>query len=1066
MVTNNAEDMPDRTPVEPGGDPEGSDGVEERNRLLLDQASLDALLTADEPDKTQDGSAPDTNLPSEESLESLIAEKSVQGAEPGDALAGDTSHFFDEATLDSLLGDDTILGPGGPGGPDEAPRESDVESMLPAKEPKKPPSPDDLAHAALDQSDVDALLSVAATDLDGMPADAVPGEAPDMLQPPGLEIPITDEDMEAPIIQVDEASLTGEPAETEPAPKVAAPPAMAAPPVMAAPPAMAEQAEPAEPVLSPEMISTLAAAAGAAEQPAATGAEPEQAEPAPTPEDVSAALGRAIQQHREQHGEPLETIPESAPAAEEHLAAAGQRQGLLKLVTTLAVGTVSALAVFTFLYTHQERLPDLSSLNRLEMGRLGAVVEEAERLAEEGAYDAAVEKLQQGVTAAGRGADMGEMADAQYLLARVSYTRLGKEPSKDGVRAARDNVNAFLDIHPRDARVVDCLRWKAALLKLEDAPVSAAALYADLIERATGHPELAAILMEAAQTATDAGRASDGIGYLERLLLEYPGSAPAQDAKLLLGDAYARAGRLDDAAAVLGSLAQAQRNTRKGSEAAARLAQIEMDRGRPDEAIRLLEQHAASATTIEGNDRVYLALGKAYRAAGKTAEARTTLNDVLNFFPESEVTPAVYVELCNVLEDQGQPDQAMMTARKAAKLYSKDPLVLNHLGSMLERRGELAEAAPNRVAAHEAKPDPAALLAAARDFRGAGAGDKAIEQYRRLMGESPGTPEGLEGSIELCEALYEQGQVAEAVDRLENLALATPAGPRQLPVLIALGKMYGEIGINDRAIEVYKKVAAQSVEPSVLAHAAVSLMSNGAWDDGMALAQRVDPGKLDAKTASGLLLKLGEGLLMKNPRDGAEVLAKAYAQYPDQRTSELETTLLKAWLSLGNVEEADGVVASLESSVEAGNKDHAGRLVQAAIMCGDAAFDRGDYARAAGLYEKVTQLAEPAAAPGTAAPQTAAPEKAAPETAAPEMTPETAWAKYQQANSLMWLANFSESARLFDEVAASTAPFAGDAKMKAAAARVQQRLGWQAPPSPEIQAEVKVGSDGAAPKTG
>ncbi|MCX5769380.1 MAG: hypothetical protein NTZ09_03785, partial [Candidatus Hydrogenedentes bacterium] len=203
MVINNAQDMPDRTSVEPVGDQGGSQDAEERKRLLLDQASVKALLAADEAQNPPAGSGPDKNLLGEDALDSLLAGKSALGAEPGGAAA-DTSHFFDAATLDSLLGDDTILGPGGT--TVEAPRmTSDVESMLAAREPKKPPSPEDLARATLDQSAVDALLSVAATDLDGSPADAVPGDAPDMLQPPGLEVPMTDEDPEAPIIQVDEA---------------------------------------------------------------------------------------------------------------------------------------------------------------------------------------------------------------------------------------------------------------------------------------------------------------------------------------------------------------------------------------------------------------------------------------------------------------------------------------------------------------------------------------------------------------------------------------------------------------------------------------------------------------------------------------------------------------------------------------------------------------------------------------------------------------------------------------------------------------------------------------------
>jgi len=1022
VPTDNTEDNPEREPVLPGEDtgaePEPPDTGKPEG-LSLDQASLDALLAADAAQQESTDSQPQGDeLPSDEELEARIAEKmnSAAAADGPPGLEGALG--LDEEALNSLLDDDTVLGPhADEKTEDRTEAAEDVESVLAAREPLEPGDPQEVADASLDQAAVDALMSVASTDTDGQPADAVPGEAPDMLQPPGLEKPMADGDLEDPIVPGEDKTLAGEDQDNE---------------LSGAPGEVESEAEVADAAPSADMINELMAAASSAE----TESSPGEEGPAPqdTAEDVTAVVSRAIKRHREQKAA---ASPDESEAEGESPAQQPRwrpPRSFLKLVTTLAVGAVSALGAFTYLYVNQERIPDAADLNPLETTELGAATRDAEQLAAAGEYEQAIEKLERALPASGRGAAMAERADAQFLLAKASYGRLGEEFAPEDITSALDYVNAFLDIHPRDARAVNCLRWKAALLSMQDAPVTAAALYAELMKRAAGHPEMGDILLEAARTAVAARRHDDGIAYLERLLREYPAKPAARDAKLLLADAYARAGRWDDAAELLKSLAQSQPDTRRGAEAAARLAQLEIDRGRTDEAIELLQQRAASATTVEGNDRVYLALAKAYRAAGRTGEARTTLKDILDFFPESDITPAVYVELSKVYEDLGHSGQAMLTARQAVQRYAQNRDVLNHIAGMLERREAFADAAEYRLQAFEAGiPEPELLLTAARDFRTAGDYGGAIRLYRRLVGEHPRSGQALEASIELAESLLEQGRPTEALERLENLALATPAGPRQLPVLLALGKACEQLGLKEHAVEVYKKIAASSVEPPVLGRAAVNLMSNEEWDEGIRLARRLDARKLDPALGAALLTKLGEGLLMKNPEESAHVLAQAYEGFPEHRSAEMESLLIRARLSSGDIDGAGSVVEALQQ-LSAGGPEIAARLASAAMLCGRAAFEHGDFARAADLYAKVAELPEP--------------------------VPEAQWAKFRQASALMRLGQYRQSATLFDEVAGSDAPFAEDAKMQAAAARAKQRV-RPVPPNPDLQAEFEHVQDAA-----
>jgi hypothetical protein len=97
-------------------------------------------------------------------------------------------------------------------------------------------------------------------------------------------------------------------------------------------------------------------------------------------------------------------------------------------------------------------------------------------------------------------------------------------------------------------------------------------------------------------------------------------------------------------------------------------------------------------------------------------------------------------------------------------------------------------------------------------------------------------------------------------------------------------------------------------------------------------------------------------------------------------------------------------------------------LIEASIAWGDYLYERGDYRTAADAYA----LAVDAAASMTFPPD--------------EAGKDPLWAKYQRANALLQIRDVENGLMLLDEVAASGAPWAGEARAKAEYARLEQRL--------------------------
>src|SRR5690606_28140510 len=129
------------------------------------------------------------------------------------------------------------------------------------------------------------------------------------------------------------------------------------------------------------------------------------------------------------------------------------------------------------------------------------------------------------------------------------------------------------------------------------------------------------------KAALRVGRAPEAFDFLRRLQEEFPGSDHMQEARLLLGDAHAAAGEIEQAATLYTEVASSAPRTRTDPDvvsehnrlvatAFTRLARIAFDAGRYTEAAQLLESRLQTATTADGNEQIYMLLAKSYQMEG------------------------------------------------------------------------------------------------------------------------------------------------------------------------------------------------------------------------------------------------------------------------------------------------------------------------------------------------------------------------------------------------------------------------------------------------------------------
>lgn len=704
------------------------------------------------------------------------------------------------------------------------------------------------------------------------------------------------------------------------------------------------------------------------------------------------------------------------------------RQEPIRALAGLAAGLLVALAAFTFLYTHRLRPADEANLSPEGRGVLGSAVASATNLIDDGAYADAAELLDKALEGAPETAEHYD--DARYLRVEAMYRALPAHLSAaraNRVHAAIDDLLVTARTHPRAG---EALLWKADVYEREGNPVAARAEYRDILDNFGNASVRDSVLARLAAVELETERPLQAITYLQELIQTFPNSPEVGRARLMLGDAYAAAGDAENARVVYIRLAEASMDSALGAEAFARLGKLALANGQPDAAIRELESRLDSATTVEGNDRIYLILAQAYRAAGEPEKARNILNELIEFFPESDVTPMALVELSRVLDELGLQSEAVRMAGRAADRYPDNADVLKNAGALLAETNDTRAAGQTMMAAYKAGAEQPDILLSAGDYLlESGAYEGAQAAYEQLVIDFPTSSEAVEANIGWAQAVREMGDLDAAYRRLSDLARALEGRPKQLPVLQALGSLYGDLGLRQEMIETYGRVAGITSDPAALADAARSLMQAGAVDEGLMIASRVDPAKLAPAEAYAFLMAQGKVILRRDANQALAMMKHAHEEYADQRTADGVLTLLNAALGAGKSAYARGVVSDLQARVNDGT--HAAErpiFEEAASAYGDYLYGRGDFEAASAAYG-IALGGAPELGEAPVLPENPS-----------SLGPVQIWSAYQRANALAALDRYDESLPLYRLVAQSGSSWADEAKALADNAALEQRL--------------------------
>lgn len=628
------------------------------------------------------------------------------------------------------------------------------------------------------------------------------------------------------------------------------------------------------------------------------------------------------------------------------------REQPLRSVTTAAAGIIMALSAFLVLSAFEFRpVSNYTSIVLDDDSQLRRAIATAELLIESEDYVEATFVMDKALSESESTSPLYQ--SGQYVQLESEIKGLGDTASSAEANPLHSAIDFLVESAPLHPKRNEALFWKAILYEKEGNLLAARVELRELLKtepKPVFHPQ---ILLTAGTLELETDRALTAARYLQQLRREYPGTIEASRGRLILGDALVASGDLEGARVTYIAVAQDNVTNEIGAEAFSRLGQLAFDTGEYEQAIRGLEDRLSNASTVEGNDGVTLLLARAYRATGRLDEAKNVLQGLIDFFPESDVMPLAQVEMSQLLAELGSTHEAVRYGTRTVQAYPDNPAVLRNAGELLALYGDALEAGRALLAAHWAGAnDPELMLSAGRLFSKSGATPEARAVFYQLSERYPKTRQGLIGNVELSRLLFDEGEVSEAIRRLEGVVYATNSSSRKLPALNALGELYTRMNLKTKAAEVYSEAAILSSEPEVLAGSAIHLFESGATDEALVVAEGIEVQQLGAPIAYAFLNALGMGTMRRDLREGLAYLKQAHLGYPEHRTSEGVQTLLEAYLTLNRPQGARDIVSELARRLE--QREYAmerPRLEKAAITWGNFLFNREDYRGAVTAYE-------------------------------------------------------------------------------------------------------------------
>lgn len=394
------------------------------------------------------------------------------------------------------------------------------------------------------------------------------------------------------------------------------------------------------------------------------------------------------------------------------------------------------------------------------------------------------------------------------------------------------------------------------------------------------------------------------------------------DALLGLGTVLRNEDRADEAGKLLDRLIRDYPNNHHLDAARLERGRVWFEQGKYDRAFSVFDQINRAESGL--GDQAEYWLAKCELRQGNFAAAAQRLEGAESEFSESDLGAEFVYDRAVALARAGRDDAAAEALGEFRSRYPDHTMAADalHLLATLEHRGHrfdvsgaLCRSFAERFEKHPLAADMA-FLAAENDFL-AERFDKAAVGFDRFLDIYPSSDQAQQAAFRVGMSLYRLARFDDALPLLEDLAPLARRDDTYLPVLLALGQIAFE---------------------------------RSEWEDAVGHLRTYVNAVADRGALDDALLKLGLALQRQGRYDDAvaqyDRLINDHADSPHRVHAAFERA--QSLMALDRVDEADaGFRWVLEHDGES-------RFTSFALNhLGSAATQRGDYAEAAELFEKV-----------------------------------------------------------------------------------------------------------------
>jgi TolA-binding protein len=343
-----------------------------------------------------------------------------------------------------------------------------------------------------------------------------------------------------------------------------------------------------------------------------------------------------------------------------------------------------------------------------------------------------------------------EWADDALLLMGSSYYHQGRYES------AESRLNQFISLYPDSELRSEAEYMLASVLLAAGNPTSAERLLESLARAEPPREFSDDALALIGRARHDRGEYAEAAEAYESALERFPGSDRRAEIRFLAAENSAAMGDLEEAAANYGLVQSEPGGRALAFEARIRLAEVDLERGRSDEALSVLDDLRGRTEDEDDIDRVLLLKGRALESRGDLEQAIETYEGVAASHPRSEAAAESYYRVGLIHRDQYEAFEPAMEALKKARDASSRSDVGRRAGRAIgdiETLQKLLE----EIAAAEGSPSDS--------LSSSGTGESAVEE--------PAEPEAFT-EIVLDRERLDPGAPADSI-LFQTMAIDAPA---------------------------------------------------------------------------------------------------------------------------------------------------------------------------------------------------------------------------------------------------------------------------------------------------